>query len=458
MESIVVLSKESLDWSMNNEDVFFWDKENLPENKKNVSLLSKIDYGSRIKDQHLINYMTEYFDLFGHKDSCFSYLQPYLQLGLTFSSVIESKLKFLLDKKLGSEDSLQLLLTAFKLNEYFLQSLITPAMPISYKEYIHYYILSKSICHKPLCDFIILALFSIFREYAEEQTLPIKVSIPEQVPLSLPYPFLFTAVSLALVGIQDDDSNFTLKLIAIFLLRELGAVSLAISLYASLNIKFIQLDILSYIVFDWVPLVGFKDEIIRIQKGLSSLYHNNDRETPGLIIEAFKYGSYSQVPEFVDLHQQLKYSIQRKISEITTIQSDCLQLGSKSSIDQYFLNLRLPLIHKAIVDNRPFIDLFPTWNTFTSFTGLLKRFTPKDTSWIETCYAILLAMKSCIVPFSSLDELIIFPTSQYDTDELIVSSQLCSLLKVFCELVNRLGVDYRRPKFRSSYFCLIEYC
>ena len=427
MDSIIALREEDLKWTQN---IFFWDNGNLSDKKDNVSCLSRIEFAYKAEDPSLPDHLSAYFSKFGHKDSCFSYLQPYLHPFTPFAKTITTFIESQQTKELANEEQLAILLTAYKLNEHFFQHSNPSSLNVFPSEYLRQYGASKQICQRPLGDFIILAVLCIFRTNAQEQVTSEQLANAEAPLLVLPYEHLMDCTLLILAGLRDDDLNFILKLFAIFLLRDLGAVSFALSLYNSLNVKFIQLDILSYVILDWIPLLGFKEKVFRAQKGLFSLYDSNDNETPELLAEAYKHGSFSQVPEFIDLHLQLRYSIQRKICEITTSQLECLQLASKSNIEQFFVSLRLPTIFKTIIDNRSFLDLFPTWNSFPTFSSFLRRYSPKETSWIETCYAILLAMKSCFVLYESLDELIVGPASKCLSEEIILSSQICSLLTV----------------------------
>lgn len=466
LDSIAALKNEV---SQNPQDIFFWETEDLPDKKSNVSALARIEFAHKTEDPRLHEYLSSYFSKFGHKDSCFSYLQPYLHPLSTFAEVTAAFINSHKDESPFCEESIARLLSAYKFNEYFLQNLNPASLSISCSEYLKQYGKSKACCQKPFGDFIFLAILCAIRKNAKEQQQVLqnqnqaleneKQLNGEKPDLVLPYEFLMNCAVLALFGLCDDDSNFILKLFAIFLLRELGAVSFALSLYDSLNVKFIQLDILSYVVLDWIPLIGFKEEVFRIQKGLLSLYENNDSETPELLCEAYRHGSFSQVPEFLDLHLQLKYSIQRKIGEISACQADCLQLASKSNIEQFFSSLKLPIVFKTIVDNRPFLDLFPTWSAFPWFAEFLKKYSPKETSWIETCYAILLAMKSCFVPYDSVDDLIIQPTLRDSSDQIILFSQVSSLLKASVLVVfTTLGVNHGRAEYRSIDICSLECC
>lgn len=113
-----------------------------------------------------------------------------------------------------------------------------------------------------------------------------------------------------------------------------------------------------------------------------------------MIIEAYKNDSYIQIPDFVDFYIQLQYSIQQKIIDISHIQAESIRLDSKASVIHYYKELKLPILQKTVVDNRPFDELFSIWGALSVISSFVKRNGIKHTSWVETCYIILAAIKS----------------------------------------------------------------
>ncbi len=57
---------------------------------------------------------------------------------------------------------------------------------------------------------------------------------------------LLGAALVLAAAMKNDDNNFYLKLLFIFILRDLCGPSLAFNIYHSLNIKFVQVDMLRY--------------------------------------------------------------------------------------------------------------------------------------------------------------------------------------------------------------------
>jgi N-acetyltransferase B complex (NatB) non catalytic subunit len=207
-------------------------------------------------------------------------------------------------------------------------------------------------------------------------------------------------------------------------------------------------------VFDWIPVIGFPEVVDKLISDIQTIYENNEEETPSMIIEAYKNDSYIQIPDFVDFYIQLQYSIQQKIIEISHIQAESIRLDSKASVIQYYKELELPVLQKTVVDNRPFDELFSIWGALPVISSFVKRNGIKHTSWVETCYIILAAIKSL---FLSETAAIIsvstetLNTANIDTEHLevffqeleIADEQVDPLLTELLRLVHSV---YRREK------------
>lgn len=160
--------------------------------------------------------------------------------------------------------------------------------------------------------------------------------------------------SLAMLkrGIQENAFNFELKLLAIRLYEKIGALKPALSLFKSLDIKNIQLDTLSFVVSDLASTLGSFDESIILAVENLVIYQSNKRETPEMVIQAYRYGTFSKITEFIIFWEHLEYSIQRLLSSREIVRIEMMRnIKSISELANYLGNLNS--------ENIPFFDKTP---------------------------------------------------------------------------------------------------
>ena len=123
----------------------------------------------------------------------------------------------------------------------------------------------------------------------------------------------------------------------ISLYYEVGVVGKAHSLATSLDIKQIQLDTLSYIYMDHVEYFFAEKNKNMVTKTLS-IYDRNRLETSEMICQAFKFESWSRVPEFLDFKKRLDCSIQQVNSMIQFFKISIHSCSSYSSVLEFINN------------------------------------------------------------------------------------------------------------------------
>ncbi|KAI8918700.1 N-acetyltransferase B complex non catalytic subunit-domain-containing protein [Entophlyctis helioformis] len=137
---------------------------------------------------------------------------------------------------------------------------------------------------------------------------------------------LHRAICLLEYGIERSKFNSDFKLLLIRLYFEIGVFKRPLELIDSLSIKHVQLDTLSYLFASDLETFGVHDEAMNQFYKLSSIYISNDRETPEAILQAFKFGSFSKIPEFIKFKDRLSNSFQRTLLSI--------QLARAENMDQ----------------------------------------------------------------------------------------------------------------------------
>lgn len=405
------------------DEFLIWDSSVLDKSHhKRAHFLAMIAFYAKRKlsPAHLDEAITNYFDAFGDKDACFPDLLPYLP---EFTN--KSFFTAFLEATRDTADSLGLktkVINAMKIHKY-----------LSLKTGVTCSFASATSC-KELHD-----SWASEGHLASELIILHVICLLEEFSCSNEVSLLYKAACTLEAAINGDETNFYLKLLLIFILRELGGVSAALKVYDSLNIKNIQLDMLSYVVFDWMPIVGFHTKLAKFCDEISSIYVSNSIETPLMLIEAFRHCSYSQIPEFVDFHTQLKYSIQKKIIDIARIQTQIISLDSKNMLVQFFKNLELPVLEKTVVDNRPVDDLFSSWSSFPPLLSFIKKNGIKDTSWLETSYVILAAMKSS---YGFFDRSLVHEAAGKAENGVTTNSLACLQME---ELLKELATDNDDP-------------
>jgi N-acetyltransferase B complex (NatB) non catalytic subunit len=79
-----------------------------------------------------------------------------------------------------------------------------------------------------------------------------------------------------------------------------------------LDIKQIQHDTLSHILFPRISTL-YNNQIVLYQLSIAlSIYHSNEDETPSQIFPSFKEGTYHNIPDFWELWMRLRNSLTKE--------------------------------------------------------------------------------------------------------------------------------------------------
>jgi N-terminal acetyltransferase B complex non-catalytic subunit len=139
---------------------------------------------------------------------------------------------------------------------------------------------------------------------------------------------IFDAIVLLEYCLTKSKFNYVAKLLLIRLYFELGVCQRSLDLADSLDIKQIQRDTLSYLFTTNLESYGGMGSAIRRLKQVLTIYDKNQSETPEMILQAFKFGSFSKIPEFIDFKKRLDYSIQRAVTHRQIFRAELLSCAT----------------------------------------------------------------------------------------------------------------------------------
>uniref|UniRef100_A0A8C4N210 N(alpha)-acetyltransferase 25, NatB auxiliary subunit n=1 Tax=Eptatretus burgeri TaxID=7764 RepID=A0A8C4N210_EPTBU len=100
-----------------------------------------------------------------------------------------------------------------------------------------------------------------------------------------------------------------LRLAQLRLYGELGALSGSLAAYAALEPKHVQHESMGYLVMSQVPASGQFFTAGLVYSPLLKFHRAQHKETAEYIIQAFKFGSFAQVPEVVSFRERLSASL-----------------------------------------------------------------------------------------------------------------------------------------------------
>jgi N-terminal acetyltransferase B complex non-catalytic subunit len=135
---------------------------------------------------------------------------------------------------------------------------------------------------------------------------------------------IFDAIVLLEFCLTKSKFNYVAKLLLIRLYFELGVCQRPLDLADSLDIKQIQRDTLSYLFTTNLESFGGMRSAFQRLKHVLTIYAKNQSDTPEMILQAFKFGSFSKIPEFIDFKKRLDYSIQRAVAHRQIFRTEIL--------------------------------------------------------------------------------------------------------------------------------------
>ncbi|KAM8961323.1 N-alpha-acetyltransferase 25, NatB auxiliary subunit isoform 2-T2 [Pelodytes ibericus] len=168
-------------------------------------------------------------------------------------------------------------------------------------------------------------------------------------------------------GLSNSPSNAQFKLLLIRIYCTLGAFEPAMELYSSLDAKHIQHDTIGYLLTRFAAPLGQYTAASQACNSALRFFHSNQKDTSEYIIQAYKYGAFEKIPEFIAFRNRLNNSLHFAQVRTERILLDLLlEADLSSSLDECVKSMSLTpeeddIPWKDLRDNRDLTVLF-TWD------------------------------------------------------------------------------------------------
>lgn len=110
-------------------------------------------------------------------------------------------------------------------------------------------------------------------------------------------------------GLSNSPSNAQFKLLLLLLYCRLGAFEPVVDLYSSLDAKHVQHDTIGYLLTRYAESLGQFAAASQACNFSLRFFHSNQKDTSEYIIQAYKYGAFEKIPEFIALRNRLNQSL-----------------------------------------------------------------------------------------------------------------------------------------------------
>uniref|UniRef100_A0A8C3WYX8 N-alpha-acetyltransferase 25, NatB auxiliary subunit n=1 Tax=Catagonus wagneri TaxID=51154 RepID=A0A8C3WYX8_9CETA len=140
------------------------------------------------------------------------------------------------------------------------------------------------------CLLAVHVLIDIWRETGDETTV-------------------WQALALLEEGLTHSPSNAQFKLLLVRIYCMLGAFEPVVDLYSSLDAKHIQHDTIGYLLTRYAESLGQYAAASQSCNFALRFFHSNQKDTSEYIIQAYKYGAFEKIPEFIAFRNRLNNSL-----------------------------------------------------------------------------------------------------------------------------------------------------
>ncbi|KAJ3156703.1 N-alpha-acetyltransferase 25, NatB auxiliary subunit [Geranomyces michiganensis] len=252
--------------------------------------------------------LMDYLEKFGSNLSCFDDLRPYLSLVSTKSfQGLFKELESVDDRNL-SIASVRRHVTIEKIRRWSDTTLTSDEANARAEHYMKAYRATVPLGAnfderelQPGDDYILLLAHTLLDRFAQNR---------EQRTL------LGDIAAVLEFGLARSKFNYQIKLLLIRIYVELGVHKRMYEIAQTMDIKQIQRDTLSYLFTDDLELLGCPETSLRALVTSLTIYNFNEREVLfALGLPAFKFGTYSKIPEFIRFRDRLRNSLQYNVSQ-----------------------------------------------------------------------------------------------------------------------------------------------
>nr|XP_055063489.1 N-alpha-acetyltransferase 25, NatB auxiliary subunit [Misgurnus anguillicaudatus] len=120
---------------------------------------------------------------------------------------------------------------------------------------------------------------------------------------------LWQSLGLLEEGLSHSPANAQFKLLLLLLYCRLGAFEPVVDLYSSLDAKHVQHDTIGYLLTRYAEALGQFAAASQSCNFSLRFFHSNQKDTSEYIIQAYKYGAFEKIPEFIAFRNRLNHSL-----------------------------------------------------------------------------------------------------------------------------------------------------
>ncbi|XP_068609025.1 N-alpha-acetyltransferase 25, NatB auxiliary subunit [Brachionichthys hirsutus] len=120
---------------------------------------------------------------------------------------------------------------------------------------------------------------------------------------------VWQALGVLQEGLSHSPSNAQFKLLLLLLFCRLGAFEPVVDLYSSLDAKHVQHDTIGFLLTRYAESLGQFAAASQSCNFSLRFFHSNQKDTSEYIIQAYKYGAFEKIPEFIALRNRLNQSL-----------------------------------------------------------------------------------------------------------------------------------------------------
>ncbi|EXX68997.1 hypothetical protein RirG_099970 [Rhizophagus irregularis DAOM 197198w] len=171
-----------------------------------------------------------------------------------------------------------------------------------------------------------------------------------------------------------------------------GIILEPLELYKSMDIKHVQLDTMSHYICARSSSFAIYEDVTQACYDTLPIYRSNDVETPEMIVQAYKYATFSKIQEFIQFRKELDNSQQKVLIDREIIRLEFLSVSKdfKGAIEYLEREIDISDLNyddsfcKSLYDNRDFVVM----NNYNSSKNKTieedTRVSPKlDNTWLK---------------------------------------------------------------------------
>ncbi|KAJ3317961.1 N-alpha-acetyltransferase 25, NatB auxiliary subunit [Boothiomyces sp. JEL0866] len=190
---------------------------------------------------------------------------------------------------------------------------------------------------------------------------------------------LCNAIAILEYGLLNSKYNYIITLLLVRLYFEMGAANRALDLADTLDIKQVQLDTISYTYTEGLEYFGNLERASYTFNNSLNIYFRNEIETPEMILQAFKFGTFSKIPEFIEFKNRLTSSVQRAITNRQILRIEYLTPSNWVQMEDRIQNTNIEDLSPD--GTCPYLNLDDLFDNRD--TSLVARYTAGDTTYLQ---------------------------------------------------------------------------